>query len=240
MNSKTQILELQSIKFWSKLIKFTLFRLERKTLAIEVTPDMDVIVRAPDNIDLEMILYRVKKKAPWIMKQINFFNDFHPKLTPRKYISWETFLYLWRQYILKVELTEDIEKVKLKWKYLMVFVKDINHTEKIVNNWYLNNAREKFKIYSENVLKKFENLWVKPNKITIRSMKTRWGSCSKKWNITLNSELIRAPRWCIEYVLTHECTHLLEFWHTKRFYEIQTSQMPDWEKWKSKLEKLLA
>ena len=240
MNSKNQVLELHSIKFWSKVIQFTLFRLERKTLAIEVTPDMDVIVRAPENIELEMILDRVKKKAPWIMKQINFFNDFHPKLTPRKYTSWETFLYLWRQYILKVELTEDTEKVKLKWKYLLVFVKDKNHTEKIVNSWYLKNAKEKFRIYSEWVLNKFENLWVKPNKITIRSMKTRWWSCSRKWNITLNSELIRAPRGCIEYVLTHECTHLLEFGHTKRFYEIQTSQMSDWEKWKNKLEKLLA
>jgi hypothetical protein len=48
---------------------------------------MDVIVRAPENIKLESILDRVRKKAPWIIKQINFFSDFHPKLTPRKYTS---------------------------------------------------------------------------------------------------------------------------------------------------------
>ncbi len=240
MNSKNQILTLGSINFWSKIIKFTLLQLERKTLAIEVTPDMDVIVRAPLDVSYEAILDRVKKKASWIIKQINFFNDFHPKLTPRKYKSWETFLYLWRQYILKIELTENKEEIKLKWKNMIVFVSDKDNVEKTVNKWYLKNAKEKFNIYAEWILKKFENLWVRPNKLIIRSMKTRWGSCSKKWNITLNSELIKAPRWCIEYVLTHECTHLIEFWHTKRFYEIQASQMPDWEKWKNKLEKLLA
>jgi len=48
---------------------------------------MDVIVRAPMDSRLESVLDRVKKKAPWIFKQINFFNDFHPKLTPKKYVT---------------------------------------------------------------------------------------------------------------------------------------------------------
>lgn len=235
MNSTNQVLT-----FWSKVINFTLLYLDRKTLDIEVTPEMDVIVRAPLNSILESVLDRVKKKAPWIFKQINFFKEFHPKLTPKKYVTWETFLYLWKQYILKVELTSKEENIKLKWKYFLVFVNDKENTQKLVDKWYLIHAKEKFHLYSESIIKKFELYNVKPWKISIRKMKSRWGSCSKKWNITLNSDLIRAPRWCIEYVLTHECSHLLEYWHTKRFYEIQTSQMPDWEKWKNKLERLLA
>ncbi len=180
------------------------------------------------------------KRAGWILKQINYFNSFHPRITKRKYITWETFLYLWKQYILKAELVTKTEEVKLKWKFIMVFVKKLENTEKILNAWYLKNAREKFEIYKEWVLKSFEKFEIKPNKITIRTMKTRWWSCSKKWNITLNSQLIKAPRWCIEYVLTHELCHLIEFWHTKAFYDLQTKQMPDWQKWKNKLERLLA
>jgi predicted metal-dependent hydrolase len=71
-------------------------------------------------------------------------------------------------------------------------------------------------------------------------MQTRWWSCSKKWNITLNSELVKAPRWCIEYVIIHELCHLIEFNHTKAFYELQAKEMPDRQKWKNKLEKMLA
>lgn len=235
MNSENQVL-----KFWSKVINYTLLQLDRKTMDIEVTPEMDVIVRAPLESKIESILDKVQKKAPWIFKQINFFKEFHPKISSKKYITGETFLYLWKQYILKVEITSDTENVKLKWKYLLVSVNDLWNAEKVVEKWYLKHAKENFKKYSEWIIKKFEVYNVKPWKISIRKMKSRWGSCSRKWNITLNVDLIRAPRGCIEYVITHECSHLLEYGHTKRFYEIQTSQMPDWEKWKNKLERLLA
>lgn len=240
MNSQAQILTLQEIAYWSKLINFSLIQSERKTMRIEVLPTMEVIVRAPLLIWMELVLERIKKRAGWILKQIHYFNSFHPRITKRKYISWETFLYLWKQYILKTEIISKTEEVKLKWKFIMVFVKKLENTEKILNAWYLKNAREKFEIYKEWVLESFEKYNIQPNNIIIRTMKTRWWSCSKKWNITLNSELIKAPRWCIEYVLTHELCHLVEFGHTKAFYELQTKQMPDWQKWKNKLERLLA
>jgi predicted metal-dependent hydrolase len=94
--------------------------------------------------------------------------------------------------------------------------------------------------YNQNIQKKFTHYWVSPKKLIVRRMKSRWWSCSKAWNITLNTDLIQAPRWCIEYVLNHEYCHLIEFWHTRKFYELQKETMSDWSKWKNKLEKLLA
>lgn len=240
MNSENQILTYNEIVYWSKIINFSLIRLERKTFRIEVLPSKEVIVKAPKSISLELILKRIKKRARWILKQIEYFSNFIFTNDNKKYISWENFLYLWRQYILKVEIVEMSECIKLKWKYIIVYIKKHENTEKILRNWYLKNAKEKFQIYIESIEKNFENFNVKPNKISIRTMKTRWWSCTKKWNITLNSELIKAPRWCIEYVITHEMCHLIEFWHTKAFYELQTKKMPDWEKWKNKLERMMA
>jgi predicted metal-dependent hydrolase len=240
MNSKNQVLTYNEIIYWTNIIKFSLFRLKRKTFRIEVLPSKEIIVKAPDTISLDIIFDRIRKRAIWILKQLEYFSSFIFTSENKKHISWETFLYLWRQYILKTEIVDKKQCIKLKWKYMMVFVKDLENTEKIINNWYLNNAKLKFKLYSDWIIKNFEKYDVKPNKILIRKMECRWWSCSRKWNITLNSDLVRAPRWCIEYVLTHEFTHLLEFGHTKRFYDIQISQMPDWEKWKNKLERLLA
>jgi predicted metal-dependent hydrolase len=71
-------------------------------------------------------------------------------------------------------------------------------------------------------------------------MPTRWGSCTSKGKIILNPELIKAPKGCIEYVIIHELCHLIHHDHTQKFIDLQTKEMKDWEKWKMKLERLLA
>ena len=58
-------------------------------------------------------------------------------------------------------------------------------------------------------------------------------------NITLNLELIKASKGSIEYVVIHELCHLIHHNHTKTFYDLQESIIPDWKKWKEKLEKIL-
>ena len=76
----------------------------------------------------------------------------------------------------------------------------------------------------------------KPN-ITIRTMKARWGSCiESKKSILLNSELIGAPKFCIDYVILHELIHFKFRTHDKNFYNLQEVVMPDWKKRKEILD----
>ena len=70
-------------------------------------------------------------------------------------------------------------------------------------------------------------------------MKKRWGSCSKQGAIILNTELIKAPSHCIDYVILHEMCHLKYFNHGKAFYNLLVKIMPDWEKRKKRLEEVL-
>lgn len=60
-------------------------------------------------------------------------------------------------------------------------------------------------------------------------MENRWGSCTPKGKIILNTELIKAPRPCIEYVITHEMCHLLHPDHTAAFFTLLETEMPDWQ-----------
>ncbi len=64
--------------------------------------------------------------------------------------------------------------------------------------------------------------------IRLQFMPKRWGSCINQGNIILNSELIAAPKYCIDYVITHELYHLKERNHSKTFYKLLTSVMKDW------------
>ena len=56
----------------------------------------------------------------------------------------------------------------------------------------------------------------------------------------LNTELIKAPKGSVEYVITHELCHLIHHNHNKDFYNLQNRILPDWEKWKEKLEQTLS
>lgn len=228
-----------TIQFGSKKIEFLIEYSNRKTLGITVTPDLDVLVNAPIDSPLDKIKEKLLKKAPWIIKQQSFFLSFQPKTPPRRYVGGETHLYLGRQYLLKIESGKK-ESVKLKGRFIVVQTSDKSKIEKLVKEWYLFHAKSKFREIAQPLIDRFKRYNVEPDSIVVRDMPTRWGSCTPKGKIILNPELIKAPKGCIEYVIIHELCHLIYLDHTSKFIELQTKEMPDWERWKLKLENLLA
>ncbi|MEO8231473.1 MAG: SprT family zinc-dependent metalloprotease [Ignavibacteriota bacterium] len=227
------------IQFGSKQIDFQIEYSGRKSLGITVTPDINVLVKAPLNTPLYKVKEILKKKAPWIIKQQSYFLYFHPKTPPRKFISGETHLYLGRQYRLKIKKSK-LESVKLRGKFIEVSTANKGRAKQLVREWYLKNAKIKFQAVAIPLIDKFKKHKVEPSSIVLREMTKRWGSCTAKGKVILNPELIKAPKACIEYVIIHELCHLIYHDHTQKFIDLQTKEMPDWEKWKSKLEKLLA
>lgn len=228
-----------SIQYGSKIIDFEMVFTNRKTLGIIVTPELNVLVKAPIDSSIENIKEKLIKKAPWIIKQQSFFLSFLPRTTERKFISGETHLYLGRQYLLKVEIN-NAESVKLKGKFIEVKTTDKANVKHLITDWYLHQARIKFFVIAKEIINNFKKHKVEPTSIILREMPTRWGSCTAKGKIILNPELIKAPKGCIEYVIIHELCHLIYHDHTQKFIDLQTTEMPDWEKWKIKLENLMA
>lgn len=224
-----------SIRFGSKTIEFDLSFSERKTLGITVTPDFDVLVKAPTNAPIETIHEKLRGKAPWILKQQSFFLTFHPKTPPRKFVAGETHLYFGKQYRLQIEKGK-LESVNLKGRFIVVNTFDIFRAEFLVKQWYLRNAKVKFPQIAKPLIERFKRHKVEPTAIVLREMAMRWGSCTPKGKIILNPELIKSPRNCIEYVIIHELCHLIHHNHTQKFIDLQTKEMPGWEKWKNRLE----
>ena len=229
----------EAIQFGGRKIDFHLEFSGRKSLGITVTADLNVLVKAPVDTSLEKVKEKLRKKAPWIIRQQSFFLSFHPKTPARKFIGGETHLYLGRQYRLKI-IRSKIESVKLKGQFIEVATTDKSKAKQLVSEWYLQNAKTKFHSIAKPLIDKFKKHKVEPSSIVLREMPTRWGSCTPKGKMILNPELIKAPKGCIEYVIIHELCHLIHHDHTKKFIDLQTKKMKDWEKWKMKLEKLLA
>ena len=200
---------------------------------------MEVIVKAPVDTPLDKIKEKVKKRAPWIIKQQSFFLSFHPKTPERNYVGGETHLYLGRQYRLKVT-TGNQNEVKYKGRFIEIITKNKINVKTLLKKWYREKAKVKFAEIAEPLIQRFKKYNVEPKGLFIQEMPTRWGSCTTRGKIILNPELIKAPKLCIEYVIIHELCHLIYHNHTQKFIDLQAKEMPDWEKWKMKLETLLA
>lgn len=227
------------VQFGSKKIDFKLTYSQRKTLGITITPDMEVLVKAPLNTSLDKVMEKVRKKAPWIIKQQYFFLGFFPKNPPKKFVSGESHLYLGRQYRLKVIVGKK-PQVNYRGRFIEVITKDRSKVKVLMKQWYRQKSREKFAEIAEPLIQRFKKYKVEPTGLFIQDMNKRWGSCTTKGKIILNTELIKAPTACIEYVIIHELCHLVHHDHTQKFIDLQGKEMPDWEKWKRKLEMLLA
>lgn len=69
---------------------------------------------------------------------------------------------------------------------------------------------------------------VKPGGFKIRKMKSRWGSCNvKTHHMTFNLELARVPYECMEYVVVHELSHLIEPSHNEHFWRTMETYLPE-------------
>ena len=226
------------IEYGSVVMEYAVEYRARKTLGICVHPDGSVEVKAPMETPLEQIRKHVHRRAPWIYKQQRYFSSFGIHTPERKYVSGESHLYLGRQYMLRVVDSERNE-VHYKGNILEVECRRRKDVRSLLMAWYRKRAEIKFKEYADPLIARFSRHQVKPSGLKLKEMETRWGSCSSSGQIFLNPRLIGAPRICIEYVIIHELCHLVHRNHTKAFYELLTQEMPDWKKWKMKLERLM-
>lgn len=80
----------------------------------------------------------------------------------------------------------------------------------------------------------------RPAGLVIRQLSHRWGSMSPSARLLLNRRLIQAPMDAIDYVITHELCHIREPYHNGAFFRLLDRVMPDWERRKRRLERVMA
>ena len=96
--------------------------------------------------------------------------------------------------------------------------------------------KQALKIFSEHLENCYENFTrnIPHPSLRIRKMKTRWGVCNTKTHvITLNLELITKNINCLDYVIYHELSHLVEANHSKRFWTVVEENFKDYKKYRA-------
>lgn len=231
---------MESIAYGRDAIVFDVLHVKRKTLEIAVHPDQSVVVKAPLGSDSEEVLRRVRRRAGWIRRQILYFEQFEPRTPPRRHVSGESHLYLGRKYRLKIRKSH-VRQVSLKNGYFHIQspTSSPNHVQTLLDEWYWRKASICFYAVFHLCWERFKKHDVAMPDLKIRKMKTRWGSLSTGGRLTLNLDLIKAPKGCIEYVVIHEFCHLFYRNHDADFYRLLHRSLPDWVQRKHKLETAL-
>jgi predicted metal-dependent hydrolase len=175
-----------------------------------------------------------------------------PRLVPRSYKTGETFFFLGKP--LRLEVEHSVwKRVTHEAEVLRVTLADPSNTRRVkelVDVWYRAQAEKHLASYLADALERYR-MFIRPARcplslrsdacpdgvwLTVRAMKTRWGSCSPDGHISLSTELMHMPRRLIEYVIVHELCHLVRLDHSKAFYFQVARCLPDWQQRRQELE----
>ena len=231
----------RALTYAGESIPFYLRYSKRKSLEIAVHPDGSVVVKAPLGIAETLVEGFVYKRVRWIRRQIRYFAQFEPRTPKRRFVGGESHLYLGRKYRLKIRLSATDEiLLKRGFFYVQAVDDEPEHIAMLLEAWYRSKAAVHFPQVLDECWQHFRKKGAAKPALKIRKMKTRWGSFSSKGGVTLNLELIKAPRACIEYVVIHELCHLFHPNHGTEFYNLLEHFLPDWIKQKHRLETALA
>lgn len=221
------------INYQGSQIKYTLVRKKVKNVNLRVRSDGTVVVSADKLVPLAFIEKLVLEKAPWILHNLERIEKKIETLPESRYISGEILPFLDRQLTLNVLPAEGVEKIWLEGDILHLAVfgdSDANIRRQIVDFWYKKQAEPIFLQALNRIFPLVAARGISRPTITVRKMKSRWGSCSwQKGKITLNSELLKTSLACIDYVVLHELAHFKHQGHNSSFYGFLSELMPDWQ-----------
>jgi len=218
-------------------IEALVFRKPIKNLHLAVLPPVGKVrVSAPLTMKDDAIRTLLATRIAWIKKQQIKFEG-QERQTRREYVSGESHYYWGKRYRLEVIYEDKSSKVSIKGKdKILLSVRpnsDRMKREQVMIEWY----RKELRKVAHDLLEQWQKiLGINAHEWGIKRMKTRWGTCNQKaGRIWFNLELAKKPEHCLDFIIVHEMTHLLEKNHNDRFKTHMDTFLPRWRQFKEEL-----
>lgn len=208
-------------------------------MRVAVKHSGEVVASVPCHATEEAVRRFVASQSEWIAQAVRSQRG-RPRYRPEHFESGARVYFLGEPY--RVEIAHAVWKsVSLSPGALRIAL--ARHTDEaavrqLAEAWLAAQARQILPARFEACLPRFAPLIHNPSvpvsaetlRLTVRAMRTRWGSCSRTGHVSLNAELIHHPPGLIEYVVAHELCHLAHLNHSPAFYEELERCVPDWLK----------
>lgn len=210
----------------------------RKNASLAVYPVKYVEILVPSDLERGHIQRLVKKKAHWVMKQLAWFDEIARADSSKEYVNGETFLYLGRQFRLKIIKGGKRPQASIEGGYLTVSLPDYVNGQKTalvkaaIWYWY---REETARILAEIISKYSKKLGISPPNLMIKNQSKRWGSCTSKNQLIFNFRILMAPMRQLEYIVAHELCHICHKSHSADYWKLLESILPDFSERKEVL-----
>ncbi len=196
-------------------------RSNRKTLSLTVLKDGNVVVKAPIRMRDEIINRFVEDKQDWIREKLFIVNQTISKFDD--VVHYQKFLLYGNKYGL---LLSDVKRIETNDKFQIVVPQKTEHDKllKTLKTWYKKVAKQ---VLGDRLAFVENKIKLKSNLFKIGDSKGRWGACNSKGVISLNWRVIMLPPQIIDYVIVHELCHLVEMNHSKNFWKLVETFLPN-------------
>ena len=213
-------------------IAYKVIRSNRKSVALVVDNNANLIVRAPFQVDDAVIADFVQKKRRWIdekQRNVAFYSEEHPIVT---IATGESLMYLGDSYTI---VKSEVENISVSGNEILIPEK---YGLSDVVEWLKQQATS---IICERVKRYAQTMGVTPREVKMSDARARWGSCSSINNLNFTWRLILCPLSAIDYVVVHELSHITYKNHSSAFWARVKTVLPhykieqDWLKANKKL-----
>ena len=202
-----------------------------KNVNLRVYPQQGrVVVSCPGRLPLNKVEKFVNQKHSWITKKLN--SHVSPLTSKKIKLENDAKIFLWgeskRLSVEKSEYRHSVDSVTDST--VTILTKHSGRQAKLqrtLDDLYRKEIKERL----PEMIQKWESeMNVRVSEFGVKKMKTRWGTCNiTAKRIWLNLQLAKWPPECLEFVVVHEMVHLHERLHSKRFYRLMDSYLPDWK-----------
>lgn len=203
-----------------------IIRSRRRSIALEVNRNGEVIVKAPKLLPKFFIEKFISEKKDWIEETLAKVKKHLP--IKKKYTEGESFLFLGKEYALAFYTGT---KIGLK-ENMLFFPKTLQfRIQKELVNWYKDQA-EKF--ITKRLAFHAKKMQATYTDVFFSDTSSKWGTCFADNTLQFNWRLIMAPVMVLDYVIIHELTHTTEknhqdsFWSRVRFFTPAYKQHRKW------------
>lgn len=207
----------------------TITRTSRRSLAISISDKGNLIVKAPRNMSLDEIFKFISQKESWIEDRQSKIKAVLNK--NHALINYENMLFLGKEY--NICMIKGIDSPYLTKDALAIRqTASLLSKKRQIYRWFLSNCDS---VLVPRIADFSKKLHVAQGEIKIINSKAKWGMCDNNNTLYFNWKLLMLSPELIDYVIIHELCHLKELNHSKKFWNIVASMIPNYKKCREQL-----